>query len=206
MCCEATGTLGLPAEAIETLAHYRRLLEDRGWDWGDDRVDLFRWVRFSLFGPVFEAFTATGDWAKAVRSVIGDDVPAGIVVVRVDAGGGLRADVGAARPAIAGRSVRLDVVVDSAADADLALISPYNDEGAVFLYYRLLSCGLRLAATAGTDVFLSFSHGPGVASNPPGWGRVYAQLGDRGLSVAAFKEAIRAGRTVVTNGPRGGLE
>jgi len=100
----------------------------------------------------------------------------------------------------------LDVVVDSAADADLALISPYNDEGAVFLYYRLLSCGLRLAATAGTDVFLSFSHGPGVASNPPGWGRVYAQLGDRGLSVAAFKEAIRAGRTVVTNGPRGGLE
>jgi len=99
--------------------------------------------------------------------------------------------------------VRLDVVVDSAADADLALISPYNDEGAVFLYYRLLSCGLRLAATAGTDVFLSFSHGPGVASNPPGWGRVYAQLGDRGLSVAAFKEAIRAGRTVVTNGPRG---
>src|SRR6266542_1328091 len=174
--------------------------------WGDDRIDLFRWVRFSLFGPVFVAFTATRDWAKAVRSVIGDDVPAGIVVVRVDAGGGLRADVGAARPAIAGRSVRLDVVVDSAADADLALISPYNDEGAVFLYYRLLSCGLRLAATAGTDVFLSFSHGPGVASNPPGWGRVYAQLGDRGLSVAAFKEAIRAGRTVVTNGPRGGLE
>src|SRR6266496_2198794 len=74
----------------------------------------------------------------------------------------------------------LDVVVDSAADADLALISPYNDEGAVFLYHRPLSCGLRLAATAGTDVFLSFSHGPGVASNPPGWGRVYAQLGDRG--------------------------
>ena len=87
-------------------------------------------------------------------------------------------------------------VVDS-----VDLISPTNDEGAVFLYHRLLSCGLRLAATVGTDVFLSFSHGPGVASNPPGWGRVYAQLGDQGLSVEAFKEAIRAGRTVVTNGP-----
>src|SRR5829696_1754775 len=87
-------------------------------------------------------------------------------------------------------------VVDS-----IDLISPFDDEGAVFLYHRLLSCGLRLAATAGTDTFLSFSHGPGVASNPPGWGRVYAHLGDRGLSVPAFKEAIRAGRTVVTNGP-----
>jgi hypothetical protein len=81
------------------------------------------------------------------------------------------------------------------------LISPYNDEGAVFLYHRLLSCGLRLAATAGTDVFLSFSHGPGVASNPPGWGRVYARLGDQPLSVPAFKQAIRGGRTLVTNGP-----
>jgi hypothetical protein len=87
-------------------------------------------------------------------------------------------------------------VVDS-----IDLISPFDDEGAAFLYHRLLSCGLRLAATAGTDVFLSFSHGPDVASNPPGWGRVYAHLGDGALSVAGFKEAIRRGETVVTNGP-----
>jgi hypothetical protein len=514
MCCETTELLGLPAAVIETLARYRRLLQDRGWDWGDDRIDFFRWARFSLLGPVFDAFAATGDWAKAIRSVIGQEVPAGIVVVQVDQGGGLRADVGPARAAIAGRTVPIDVVVDSAADAGLSLtvagrnvqvasrgaavetieldgadpvftvvlddqtlavqgairtaaaatlrlraprcarwsvtdagggawfpegvlakwdahhrpffhghdltlavpaeslhvactrglefertmrevlpavggtavvdcdpprlfdpaadgwyggdlhvhmnysgdlvctpadaarmqlgeglhlanlmaancqtalvydremlerfagtdlpwstgdtvarmgveyrndllghvhalgpsgpptryyaghdrsdypedwppnkaaceelqalgatvgyahpafthfpdgstdrffqqprtvearelvadaalgvvdsvdlISPFDDEGAVFLYHRLLSCGLRLAATAGTDVFLSFSHGPGVASNPPGWGRVYAHLGDQGLSVAAFKEAIRGGRTMVTNGP-----
>jgi hypothetical protein len=87
-------------------------------------------------------------------------------------------------------------VVDS-----LDVISPFDHEGAVFLYHRLLSCGLRLAATAGTDVFLSFAHGPDVASNPPGWGRVYAGLGDRPLSVAAFQDAIRAGRTLATNGP-----
>jgi hypothetical protein len=82
----------------------------------------------------------------------------------------------------------------------LDLISPSNYEGAVFLYHRLLSCGLRLAATAGTDTFLSFSH-TSTFSNPPGWGRVYAHLGDQTLSVAAFKDAIRAGRTMVTNGP-----
>jgi hypothetical protein len=514
MCCGVTETLGLPAEVIETLAHYRRLRDQHGWDWGDDRIDLFRWLRFAQFGPVFEAFAETGDGAQAVRSVLDKDVPAGIVVVRVDEHGGMRADVGPARPAIVGRRVRVDVVVDSAADAELRLtlsgrdlvvpprgaavetldldggdpafivvldgvplrvdgafrtvaaaelrlsaprcvrwsvtdstgggwfpenvlakwdahhrpffhghdvtvlvpaeplqvvctrgiefdrtrldvlpvaggtaavecdparlfdpaaegwyggdlhvhmnysgdlvctpedaarmqlgeglhlanfvaancrtslvydremleqlagidlpwstgdtvaqmgveyrndllghvhalgpsgpptryytghersdhvedwppnkvaceelrglgatvgychptfdgfpggstdmffavprtvearelvadaalgvvdsidlISPFDDEGAVFLYHRLLSCGLRLAATAGTDTFLSFSHGPGTASNPPGWGRVYARLGEHGLSVAAFKEAIRAGRTVVTNGP-----
>jgi hypothetical protein len=501
---------------IEAQVRYRRLLDERGWDWGDEQLpDFFRWARFSMLGPVFEAVADTGDWTKAIRSVIGDDVPPGIVVVRVDEGAGLSADVGRARSAIAGRKVTIDVVVDSAADAclhltvagrdvDVAprgaaietidldgadpafdvvlgdervsvegairpspaaelrlssprcsrwsvtdssggawfpegvlakwdahhrpffhghditvavpaeaihvvcarglefertefdvlpsagetrivecdpprlfdptaegwyggdlhvhmnysgdlvcapvdaarmqlgeglhlanivaanlstsivydrdmleqfadtdlpwstddavarmgveyrndllghvhalgpsrpptryysghersdhledwppnkvaceemrelgatvgyphpaftafpedwstsrffqtprsvearelvadaalgvvdsvdLISPFDDEGAVFLYHRLLSCGLRLAATAGTDTFLSFSHGPGVASNPPGWGRVYAHLGDRGLSVEAFKEAIRAGRTVVTNGP-----
>jgi hypothetical protein len=83
----------------------------------------------------------------------------------------------------------------------LDLMSPFNHDGAIFLYHRLLSCGLRIAATAGTDVFLSFSHGPGHASNPPGWCRVYANLGDTPLSIEAFKDAIRAGRTVVTNGP-----
>ncbi|MGZ8750900.1 MAG: hypothetical protein ACXWYP_08495, partial [Pseudonocardia sp.] len=43
--------------------------------------------------------------------------------------------------------------------------------------------------------------GPAPASNPPGWGRVYAKLGDAPLSTDAFAEAVRAGRTVVTNGP-----
>jgi hypothetical protein len=516
VCCQETRTLNLPPEVIEALFRYRRLLGERGWDWGEEQLpDFFRWARFSLLGPVFEAVAETGDWASAIRSVVSDEVPPGIVVVRVDEERVLRSEVGPARPSVAGRSVAIDVVVDSAADADLRLtvagrevrvgprgaaietvdldgddptftvalgentlsvgeafrpspaaelrllssrpvrwsvtdpgggawfpdgvlpkwdahhrpffhghdvtvpvpaeslrvvcargleferaefevfpaagerllvecdpqrlfdpaaegwyggdlhvhmnysgdlvctpsnaarmqlgeglhlmnltvgnlsrslvydrelleatagadlpwstgdtvarmgveyrndllghvhalglsappmryyaghensdhpedwppnraaceelrglgatvgyahpsleefpddwstgrffaiprsiearelvadaalgvvdsvdlVSPTNDEGAVFLYHRLLSCGLRLAATAGTDVFLSFSHGPGVASNPPGWGRVYAHLGDRGLSVEAFKEAIRGGRTVVTNGP-----
>ena len=83
----------------------------------------------------------------------------------------------------------------------IELVSCFDDRGAVVLYHHLLNCGLRLTATAGTDTFLSFAHGPAPASNPPGWGRVYAQLGDRGLSAEAFTDAVRAGRTVVTNGP-----
>ena len=81
------------------------------------------------------------------------------------------------------------------------LVSCFDDRGALVLYHHLLSCGLRLAATAGTDTFLSFARGPAPASNPPGWGRVYAQLRDAPLSTAAFTDAVRAGRTVVTNGP-----
>jgi hypothetical protein len=80
------------------------------------------------------------------------------------------------------------------------LIGPSDVEGTAVLYHHLLSCGLRLAATAGTDVWLSYSRGP-LISNPPGWARVYADLRGARLSVAAFQEAIRAGRTMATNGP-----
>ena len=92
------------------------------------------------------------------------------------------------------------------ADAALGLvdsvdvISPFDHEGAAFLYHRLLSCGLRLAATAGTDVFLSFSPRrrwrrtrPVGAASTPTW--------ETALSVEAFQDAVRAGRTIVTNGP-----
>ena len=107
MCCQDTNTLSLPAPVIETLAQYRRLLDERGWDWGDEQIDLFRWTRFTKFGAVFAEYAATGDWAQAIRSVIDADVPVGVVVVRVDESGALRADVGPALIAVAGRAVEI---------------------------------------------------------------------------------------------------
>ncbi len=68
------------------------------------------------------------------------------------------------------------------------------------LYHRLLGCGLRLAATAGTDVMLSRSRGR-LTSNPVGWCRAYADLRGAPLSAAAWQDAVRAGRTFATNGP-----
>ena len=53
---------------------------------------------------------------------------------------------------------------------------------------------------------MSFAHGPWWTSSPPGRGRVYANLGAEPLSVDSFKNAIRAGRTIVTNGPWLSLE
>ena len=121
MCCNVTETLELPPAVIEALAHYHRRLEERPWDWGDERIDFFRLARFSQFGPVLERFAETFDMAKSIRSVIGDIVPAGMVLVSIDEGGGLRARTGDARVTIDGRRVPIDVVVDSAADAELVV-------------------------------------------------------------------------------------
>lgn len=88
------------------------------------------------------------------------------------------------------------------ADAALGLVDSIdivgagNFDGAEFLYHRLLGCGLRLAATAGTDTFLSQ-----LTGTQPGWARAYADLRGAALSVEAWQEALRAGRTFATTGP-----
>src|SRR5512133_42236 len=121
MCCEAPGALDLPAAVIEMLARYRALQAERGWDWGDDRVELFRWARFAALGPVLEAYGQTGDWPAAVRAVLGAELPAGVVVVRIDPDRRLSARTGATRLGVAGRPVQLDVVLDSAAPAEVTV-------------------------------------------------------------------------------------
>ena len=80
------------------------------------------------------------------------------------------------------------------------LLGPNDPDGTATLYHHLLNCGLRLAVTVGTDVFLSHSRSS-FFSNPPGWGRVYAEIGTTPLSAASWQEAVRAGRTFATNGP-----
>jgi hypothetical protein len=72
------------------------------------------------------------------------------------------------------------------------------------LWYRLLNCGIRLAATAGTDTFMNTVN-QGQFSNPPAGDRVYA-LVEEEFTSEAWCEAVRAGRTFVTNGPMVSLE
>src|SRR5258708_15889430 len=56
------------------------------------------------------------------------------------------------------------------------------------LWYRLLNCGIRLPASTGSDWFLCSAN------------RVYVDVGST-FSYGAWLEGLKAGRTVVTNGP-----
>jgi hypothetical protein len=70
-----------------------------------------------------------------------------------------------------------------------------NHEANLPLWYRMLNCGLRLPASAGTDCFINR-----IASRLPGADRVYVHCSDE-LSYGNWIENLRAGRTFVTNGP-----
>jgi hypothetical protein len=68
-------------------------------------------------------------------------------------------------------------------------------EASVPLWYRLLNCGFRIPATAGTDVFLNR-----ISSNLPGGDRVYVHV-DGSLSYKAWIDGLTAGTSFVTSGP-----
>jgi hypothetical protein len=59
-------------------------------------------------------------------------------------------------------------------------------------YYRLLNCGLRLAAGAGSAT--------GAKTTPVGYNRCYARVGRHG-TISDFLESWRQGRNFVTDGP-----
>jgi len=59
-------------------------------------------------------------------------------------------------------------------------------------YYRLLNCGLRLAAGAGSAT--------GAKTTPVGYNRAYVRAGSN-PTLSQFLEAWRKGRNFVTNGP-----
>lgn len=68
-------------------------------------------------------------------------------------------------------------------------------EGSTLLWYKLLNCGFRIPAAAGTDCFLNR-----VSSYPPGWGRVYVNL-PGGLGYRKWVAELKKGRAFTSNGP-----
>jgi Tol biopolymer transport system component len=67
--------------------------------------------------------------------------------------------------------------------------------GTAPVWHRALNCGFRVTASAGEDSILGLHATPIIGSS-----RLYAYLGDR-LEWPRYVEAIRRGRTFVTNGP-----
>jgi hypothetical protein len=70
-----------------------------------------------------------------------------------------------------------------------------NDQASSALYHRLLNCGFRVAASAGTDCFLNR-----IRSNLPGSERAYVKI-DGPFTYERWIDGLRAGRSFVSNGP-----
>ncbi len=85
------------------------------------------------------------------------------------------------------------------ADVALGVIDSMDINGsyaaAVPLWHRLLNCGFRLPASAGTDCFLNR-----IVGQVPGGDRVYVRV-EGPFTYRSWIEALRSGRTFVTNGP-----
>jgi len=71
--------------------------------------------------------------------------------------------------------------------------TPSLDTFAVHEWYRLLSCGYRIAAVGGTDKM--------TAGMPVGGVRTYAFVGDDEFTPDSWGRAVKAGRTYTTSGP-----
>ncbi len=70
-----------------------------------------------------------------------------------------------------------------------------GDRPSTALYHRLLNCGIRLAASAGTDCFLNR-----IRSLLPGGERAYVKVSGP-LTYEKWIAGLRAGKSFVTNGP-----
>ena len=94
----------------------------------------------------------------------------------------------------AGSLIPVDVALGKGDFYDVS--SLYSDElASAEMYYKLLNCWFRLAATGGTDNFPDVWRDP-----PPGTNRTYARV-EGPLNVSSWLAAVRAGRTFATTGP-----
>jgi TolB protein len=103
-------------------------------------------------------------------------------------------------PDPANRAVALtdELPVDVAlGDVDYMEIVAFSDHrSTAAVWYRLLNCGFRIPAGAGTDAMANFASLRG----PVGLNRVFVHTGP-GLWHGAWLDSLRAGRTFATNGP-----
>ncbi len=96
--------------------------------------------------------------------------------------------------AAASTLIALDVALGLGDFYDIGAL--YSDElGSASFYYRLLSAGFRIPATAGTDQFSDVWRDP-----PAGSDRTFARI-DGPLSVQSWLAAVKRGRTFMSTGP-----
>jgi len=123
------------------------------------------------------------------------------------------ADMAHQQRALVGYVHPYDAIPDSAKDAtlthelpvDVALgkvdyieVLGFSDhKSTAAVWYRLLNCGFRLPAAAGTDAMANFASLRG----PVGLNRVYASVPQGPLNIESWLSSLKQGHTFATNGP-----
>jgi TolB protein len=94
----------------------------------------------------------------------------------------------------AGSLIPIDVALGKGDFYDVGTL--YSDElASAEMYYRFLNCGIRMAATAGSDNFSDVYRDP-----PPGADRTYVRV-QGPLTMAGWLDGIRRQRTFASTGP-----
>ena len=172
-----------PLSSPETVLY--RNEEFRATLWG--HMTLLNLKR--LVEPIFTGFRdTTNPWDTPTNSDIADatHLQEGHVNFTHPASGGGDPFLGA----YAAKSVPVDVALGKIDSLDINW-----GESTILLWYRLLNCGFRLPASAGTDCFLNR-----IRSRLPGSDRAYVKI-DNGFSYAAWIHNLKVGRSFVTSGP-----
>jgi len=172
-----------PLSSPETVLYWNE--EFRATLWGHmTLLDLKRLVE-----PMFTGFRdTTNPWDTPTNADIADatHLQEGHVNFTHPASGSGDPFLGA----YAAKSIPVDVALRKIDSLDINW-----GESTILLWYRLLNCGFRLPASAGTDCFLNR-----IRSRLPGSDRAYVKI-DNGFSYAAWIRNLKAGRSFVTSGP-----
>jgi hypothetical protein len=172
-----------PLSSRETVLYWNE--EFRATLWG--HMTLLNLKR--LVEPVFTGFRdTTNPWDTPTNADIADatHLQEGHVNFTHPASGTGDPFLGA----YAAKSIPVDVALGKIDSLDINW-----GESTILLWYRLLNCGFRLPASAGTDCFLNR-----IRSRLPGSDRAYVKIGD-GFSYPAWIRNLKAGRSFVTSGP-----
>jgi TolB protein len=89
----------------------------------------------------------------------------------------------------------VDVALGKVDYIEVVGFSDHKSTAAV--WYRLLNCGFRLPAAAGTDAMANFASLRG----PVGLNRVYASVPTGPLNITSWLSSLKQGKTFATNGP-----
>jgi len=89
----------------------------------------------------------------------------------------------------------VDVALDKVDYIEVLGFSDHKSTAEV--WYRLLNCGFRLPAAAGTDAMANYASPRGTV----GLNRVYAQVPSGPLDIKPWLTSLKQGKTFATNGP-----